>query len=58
MVQVANFLDEAVKITIQIQSKTGKKLEDFIPALNNYPEIHSLKERVENFSKKFPMPGQ
>jgi len=57
MVQVAKFLDEAVKISIQIQSKTGKKLEDFLPAMNNNPEILSLKERVENFSKKFPIPG-
>jgi glycine hydroxymethyltransferase len=57
MVQVAKFLDEAVKISIQIQSKTGKKLDDFLPAMNNNPEVLSLKERVENFSKKFPMPG-
>jgi len=57
MVQVAKYLDEAVKITIQIQSKTGKKLEDFVPALNDNPEIHNLKERVEAFAKNFPMPG-
>jgi len=57
MIHVAQFLDEAVKISIQIQSKTGKKLEDFVPVLNNNPEVQSLKERVENYSKKFPMPG-
>jgi len=57
MIQVAQFLDEAVKISIQIQAKTGKKLEDFLPVLNDNQEIHSLKERVENYSKKFPMPG-
>jgi len=57
MVQVAQFLDEAFKISLQIQAKTGKKLEDFLPALNNNHDIHSLKEKVENYSKKFPMPG-
>jgi glycine hydroxymethyltransferase len=57
MVKVAHFLDQAVKISIQIQSKTGKKLEDFIPAMNNNEEIIVLKEHVEAFSKKFPMPG-
>jgi len=25
--------------------------------MNNNPEVLSLKERVENFSKKFPMTG-
>jgi len=58
MVQVAKFLDESVKITIQIQAKTGKKLEDFLPALNDNAEIQNLKERVEAFAKNFPMPGQ
>jgi glycine hydroxymethyltransferase len=57
MIQVAKFLDEAVKITVQIQAKTGKKLEDFVPALNDNADIHNLKERVEAFAVKFPMPG-
>jgi glycine hydroxymethyltransferase len=57
MVKVAQFLDQAVKISVQIQSKTGKKLEDFVPAMNNNQEILALKEHVETFSKKFPMPG-
>jgi len=57
MVQVAAFLDEAVKISLKIQAQTGKKLEDFIPALNTNEEVKVLLHKVEEFAKTHPMPG-
>uniref|UniRef100_A0A6B2L3Z7 Serine hydroxymethyltransferase n=1 Tax=Arcella intermedia TaxID=1963864 RepID=A0A6B2L3Z7_9EUKA len=54
---VASFLDESVKISVKVQNLVGKKLADFLPALENNPEILQLKERVELFSKNFQMPG-
>jgi len=57
MVQVAAFLDEAVKISLKIQAQTGKKLEDFIPALNSNEEVKVLLHKVEEFAKTHPMPG-
>jgi glycine hydroxymethyltransferase len=57
MVQVAAFLDEAVKISLKIQAQTGKKLEDFLPALNSNEEVKVLLHKVEEFAKTHPMPG-
>jgi len=56
-VKVAEFLDEAVKISLRVQAKVGKKLVDFVPALESDDEVKALKARVEAFSKQFPMPG-
>jgi len=56
-VQVAEFLDRAVKITQDIQSKTGKKIKEFKSALLASSEIKQLRNDVEEFSTKFYMPG-
>jgi len=58
MVKVANFLDEAVKISLRVQKAVGKKLTDFIPAIEKDEEVKALKAKVEEFATKFPMPGQ
>jgi len=55
--QVADFLDQAVKISLRIQEKGGKKLTDFLPALEADQDALVLKAKVEAFSKGFPMPG-
>jgi len=59
--QVAAFLHEAVKISVRAQEKSGKELADFVKVLDTddqiKAEIHALKERVHQFSSKFPMPG-
>jgi glycine hydroxymethyltransferase len=55
--KIAEFLDRGVKIALDIQSKTGKKLQDFLAAIQHRADIKQLKEEVETFAKKFPMPG-
>jgi len=55
--KVAEFLDRGLKIAIRIQEKSGKLLKNFILALPDDEEIKKMKEDVEAFSSKFPMPG-
>lgn len=57
MEKVAEFLDRGVKIAIEIQSKVGKLMKDFTPAVENSEEIKNLRHEVEEFASKFPMPG-
>jgi len=57
MIKVAEFLDEAVKISLRIQKVVGKKLTEFVPALESDEEVKALKAKVEHFAKDFPMPG-
>jgi len=56
-VQVAEFLHKGMQIAIGIQSKTGKLLKNFFPALDASEELKALRQEVEAFSQKFPMPG-
>jgi glycine hydroxymethyltransferase len=58
--QVVAFIDEAVQISLSAKSKTGnlKEFRAFITSDRETVEkIHELRERVENFSSIFPMPG-
>jgi glycine hydroxymethyltransferase len=57
IIHVVEFLDRGIKIASAIQSKTGKALKDFLPALEINEEVKILKREVEEFSKNFPMPG-
>jgi len=57
MEKIAEFLDRGVKIAIEIQSKVGKLMKDFTPAVENSEEIKNLQHEVEEFASKFPMPG-
>jgi glycine hydroxymethyltransferase len=61
MQQVANVLDEAVKIALKVQEKAGSKMiKDFVSALEApeiKTELESLKKKVETFARTFPMPG-
>jgi glycine hydroxymethyltransferase len=63
--QVADFVDRAIKITVDLQSKitpsngkkvTGKDFNAYLAA-NKVPAIESLKADVEEFSKQFPTIG-
>eukprot|EP01112_Ceratiomyxa_fruticulosa_P004156 TRINITY_DN1453_c0_g1_i1.p1 TRINITY_DN1453_c0_g1~~TRINITY_DN1453_c0_g1_i1.p1 ORF type:complete len:481 (+),score=125.55 TRINITY_DN1453_c0_g1_i1:808-2250(+) len=56
-VVVAGFLDRIVKASLDIQSKSGKKMTDFVAALESNQDLQKLKNEVHEFSKKFPMPG-
>jgi glycine hydroxymethyltransferase len=55
--QIALFLHEALEITLVIQTATGPKLKDFIPALENNAALKALRTKVNNFATTFPMPG-
>uniref|UniRef100_A0AAX7VTQ0 Serine hydroxymethyltransferase n=1 Tax=Astatotilapia calliptera TaxID=8154 RepID=A0AAX7VTQ0_ASTCA len=59
-VQVVEFMDEGLKIALDVTKKTGK-LQDFKNFLLQDPEtvarIADLRHRVEAFARPFPMPG-
>ena len=56
-VQVAKFLDQAVKIALSVQKAHGKKLVDFKKGLENNEELKALQSRVQEFASGFYMPG-
>ena len=55
--QVGNFLHRALEICVKLQGKVGKKLADFIPALDEDEDLKQLRTDVTAFASKFPMPG-
>jgi glycine hydroxymethyltransferase len=55
--QIAVFLDRALKIALDIQTKSGPKLVDFVALLENNADIEALKLEVNKFATSFPMPG-
>ncbi|XP_066139745.1 serine hydroxymethyltransferase isoform X1 [Euwallacea fornicatus] len=58
--QVVNFIDEALKLGIEIAKNIGPKLVDFKKEVHEkdfVEKVQALKKKVEEFSKKFPMPG-
>eukprot|EP01064_Diplonema_japonicum_P031134 TRINITY_DN547_c1_g1_i1.p1 TRINITY_DN547_c1_g1~~TRINITY_DN547_c1_g1_i1.p1 ORF type:complete len:462 (+),score=175.99 TRINITY_DN547_c1_g1_i1:50-1435(+) len=57
METVVAFYEKAANICLALQGKVGKKLTDFLPALNASKDIVTLREEVEAFAKKWPMPG-
>mmetsp|Transcript_17974 Transcript_17974/g.37268 ORF Transcript_17974/g.37268 Transcript_17974/m.37268 type:complete len:528 (-) Transcript_17974:53-1636(-) len=54
--QVGDFLHRGIQIGLAIQEKTGKKLVDFLPALDNNIDLVQLRKEVEQFSSRFGMP--
>eukprot|EP01133_Synstelium_polycarpum_P002665 gene2665-3077_t len=56
-VQIVEYLDRVVKISVAIQDKVGKKMPDFQKAILESKEIKELKLEVQAFSKQFEMPG-
>ncbi|RYH21548.1 serine hydroxymethyltransferase [archaeon] len=55
--QVADFLHEAVQISLRLQAISGKALKDFENAVKNSEEVKALKINVQKFITQFPMPG-
>jgi len=55
---VGNFLHRAVQIGLEVQSKSGKSLKEFVAACEENAAVKELKEEVRQFAKKFPMPAQ
>ena len=56
-VKVAEFLDRAVKLCIEIQSTSGKKLVDFIKAAEVHEGVKQLRRDVNTLATSFEMPG-
>ncbi|CCI46789.1 unnamed protein product [Albugo candida] len=56
-VQVAEFLDRAVKLCIEIQQTSGKKLVDFIKAAEMHQGVSLLRKDVNALATSFEMPG-
>jgi glycine hydroxymethyltransferase len=55
--QVADFLHQAVQISLAIQATSGKLLKDFDIAVKNSAEVKALKQAVMKYVTQFPMPG-
>mmetsp|Transcript_29298 Transcript_29298/g.50615 ORF Transcript_29298/g.50615 Transcript_29298/m.50615 type:complete len:248 (+) Transcript_29298:111-854(+) len=55
--RVAEFLDRAVGICLEIQAEKGKKLVDFVEGIDGHPGVAQLREEVVAFSRQFPLPG-
>ena len=58
--QIGDFLDRGLKIALETQNKSGKKLVDFLKALGEkeaQDKLQALKAEVEAWAGKFPMPG-
>lgn len=54
---IVEFLDRGIKVALETQNKVGKKLNDFVAALENNSDLKKLHEDVITLSKKFPIPG-
>ena len=55
--QIGTFLDQALKIALNLQEKSGPKLKDFVALLDDNEEIAALRLAVNKFATTFPMPG-
>ena len=57
--QVANFLTRVVEIGLEMQKDHPevKKVVDFEKLFEKNEKLQKLKQEVEDFAKKFPMPG-
>jgi glycine hydroxymethyltransferase len=58
--QIGEFLHRGLQIALETQNKSGKKLVDFLKALNEAEaqgKLTALRGEVEAWAGKFPMPG-
>merc|ERR1719198_1088923 len=58
--KIGEFLHQGIQLTLEIQKKSGKKLVDFLKALQekeNADKIAALRTEVEAWAGKFFMPG-
>jgi glycine hydroxymethyltransferase len=58
-VKVAEFVDRAVNIAVDVKKKSGGKLKDFRAYLETtpVPELAALKRDVEAYATRFPTIG-
>jgi glycine hydroxymethyltransferase len=56
-IRVADFLDRAVKLCVEIQANSGKKLVDFVAAASVHEGVKQLRADVNALATSFEMPG-
>lgn len=60
--EVAKFIHRGIELTLEITKISGPKLVDFKKVISTdegvTKKIADLKKEVEDFAKKFPLPGQ
>lgn len=60
-IQIGEFIHRGIELVIELRPHTGPKVKDFKDALKTTnvitPKLHKLRDDVEAFSRKFPMPG-
>jgi len=57
MDKVADWCVKAIKISVRLQEKVGKKLNDFLDALHADEETKAVCEEVKAFARKYSIPG-
>jgi len=57
MKKVAEWCVRAIKISARLQQTVGKKLVDFIEAMNADPEVLATCEEVKAFARQYSIPG-
>ena len=57
MEKIAEFLHRAVVLSLKIQETSGKKLVDFVKALEGNEELNTLASEVTAFAREFSIPG-
>merc|ERR1711933_602341 len=55
--KIAEFLERALQITLQIQKEKGKKLKDFEEGLKGCKDIEALRADVQEFASALGYPG-
>jgi len=53
---IAGQLDDAVRLGLAIQERSGPKLAAFVQEMEAEPQVAELRERVQSFARGFPMP--
>lgn len=59
--RVADFFDRGIQIAVRLKAECGKKVADFKAAMDTHPPtvaaVAELRRDVEDFARRFPMPG-
>lgn len=58
---VASFIHQGIQLSLEVMAQSGPTLKEFKSKLDEDPfkqKIIAIKEQVENFAIKFPLPGQ
>ena len=61
-VKVANYIDKAVKLAVEIKNEVAQtgvktKLADFKLLAQSNPQVQELRDEIIEWAKTFPVPG-